>query len=47
MLNKPAGLVSATTDNRDKTVIDIIESTKSKELFPVGRLDRIQKAYLL
>lgn len=47
MLNKPAGLVSATTDNRDKTVIDIIESTKSKELFPVGRLDKDTEGLLI
>lgn len=40
MLNKPAGLVSATMDKRDKTVIDIIEGISRKDLFPVGRLDK-------
>lgn len=40
MLNKPAGVVSATSDNIDKTVIDIIESDRKKDLFPVGRLDK-------
>ena len=39
MLNKPAGVVSATTDNRYRTVIDIIDDKKRKDLFPVGRLD--------
>lgn len=40
MLNKPAGTVSATVDNNDKTVIDLIESNRKKDLFPVGRLDK-------
>ncbi len=41
MLNKPAGVVSATTDNHDKTVIDILpEEYKRKGLFPAGRLDK-------
>ena len=39
MLNKPAGVVSATTDNVHKTVIDILGDVKKKDLFPVGRLD--------
>lgn len=39
MLNKPAGVVSATADKKDKTVIDLI-STGRKDLFPVGRLDK-------
>lgn len=39
MLNKPAGVVSATVDNLHKTVIDIIDDKKRKDLFPVGRLD--------
>lgn len=47
MLNKPAGVVSATTDNHDKTVIDIIETVKSKELFPVGRLDKDTEGLLI
>lgn len=40
MLNKPAGVVSATTDNADKTVIDIFMSEGRHDLFPVGRLDK-------
>lgn len=40
MLNKPAGVVSATEDRRDTTVIDLIKEKKRKDLFPVGRLDK-------
>lgn len=40
MLNKPAGVVSATRDKKEKTVLDLIESKKRKDLFPVGRLDK-------
>ena len=47
MLNKPAGIVSATTDNIDTTVIDLFKSEKSKDLFPVGRLDKDTVGLLL
>lgn len=47
MLNKPAGVVSATTDTKDKTVIDLIETKKRKDLFPVGRLDKDTEGLLL
>ena len=41
MLNKPQGVISATTDPKKKTVIDIIpDELKRKSLFPAGRLDR-------
>lgn len=41
MMNKPAGVISATEDNRDKTVIDLVpEQFRRKGLFPVGRLDK-------
>lgn len=39
MLNKPAGVVSATEDSLHRTVIDLIDSRVRKDLFPVGRLD--------
>jgi len=38
VLNKPAGVISATKDNFHKTVIDIL-NVKRKGLAPVGRLD--------
>ncbi|MCD7824427.1 MAG: rRNA pseudouridine synthase [Clostridiaceae bacterium] len=40
MLNKPAGVVSATKDAKDRTVVDLIKCPHSRELFPVGRLDK-------
>lgn len=47
MLNKPAGVISATTDSKDKTVIDLIDTKKRKDLFPVGRLDKDTEGLLL
>lgn len=46
MLHKPQGLVSATEDRLDKTVIDLIDSP-AKDLFPVGRLDKDTEGLLL
>ncbi len=40
MLNKPAGVVSATEDTRDTTVVDLVKEYAHKELFPFGRLDK-------
>lgn len=41
MLNKPQGIVSATTDKNEKTVIDLLpEQYKKLDLFPCGRLDK-------
>ena len=47
MLNKPQGVVSATTDNHDKTVLDILKDAPGKDLFPVGRLDKDTEGLLL
>ena len=47
MLHKPAGVVSATRDTKEKTVIDLITGTKRKDLFPVGRLDKDTEGLLL
>lgn len=47
MLNKPAGVVSATEDRRDTTVLDLIKDKKRKDLFPVGRLDKDTEGLLL
>lgn len=47
MLHKPAGVVSATTDKKDKTVIDLIKEDKRRDLFPVGRLDKDTEGLLL
>ena len=41
MLNKPEGLISATEDIREKTVMSLLpESYMTKGLFPAGRLDK-------
>lgn len=47
MLNKPAGVVSATKDNLDKTVMDLFHDVPLKDLFPVGRLDKDTEGLLL
>ena len=41
MMNKPDGVVSATDDGKDKTVIDLLSNKiKTDNLFPCGRLDK-------
>lgn len=40
MLNKPAGVISATEDSKDTTVIDLVSEYAHKEVFPFGRLDK-------
>lgn len=47
MLNKPAGVVSATMDKVSQTVLDLITDKKRKDLFPVGRLDKDTEGLLL
>ncbi|MBS5886474.1 MAG: pseudouridine synthase [Clostridium sp.] len=48
MMNKPDGVVSATFDNRDETVIDLLEIEHQVfEPFPVGRLDKDTVGLLL
>lgn len=39
MMNKPKGVISATEDKREKTVLDLMK-TKKTDIFPVGRLDK-------
>lgn len=46
MLHKPAGFVTAVTDRRDATVMDLLQE-KNKKLFPVGRLDKDTEGLLL
>lgn len=41
MMNKPAGVISATGDPAEKTVFDLIPQAASRKgMFPVGRLDK-------
>jgi 16S rRNA pseudouridine516 synthase len=47
LLNKPAGVISATTD-REKTVLDLFAAEDyRRDLFPVGRLDKDTEGLLL
>lgn len=48
MLNKPAGVVSASTDGRDKTVVDLLGGAyPRRQLFPAGRLDKTSTGFVL
>ena len=48
MVHKPAGLLSATEDKRQKTVLDLLpEHLRRRGLFPVGRLDKDTTGLLL
>ena len=48
MLNKPAGVISATEDNHHKTVIDLLNNEyRTYDVFPVGRLDIDTEGLLL
>lgn len=47
MLNKPAGILSATDDKKQKTVIDLFPEEMRRRLFPVGRLDKDTTGLLL
>ena len=48
MLHKPAGVVSATEDRREKTVLDLLQPEDRRDgIFPVGRLDKDTEGFLL
>ena len=47
MLHKPAGVISASEDRRERTCVDLIDETRRRDLFPVGRLDRDTEGLLL
>lgn len=48
MMNKPAGVLSASNDKHAQTVIDILpQDMKRKNLFPAGRLDRDTEGLLI
>ena len=47
MLNKPSGVISASEDPTQKTVIDLITERTRSDLFPVGRLDKDTEGLLL
>ncbi|POZ55276.1 Ribosomal small subunit pseudouridine synthase A [Lysinibacillus sphaericus] len=48
MMNKPPGVISATEDLRDETVIDLLDPLHQHfQPFPVGRLDKDTEGLLL
>lgn len=48
MVHKPQGYVSATVDDRDKTVIDLVpQKYQHYQLSPVGRLDKDTEGLIL
>ena len=47
ILNKPAGILSAARDKKEKTVIDLVPEPHPRDLFPVGRLDKDTVGLLL
>lgn len=48
VMNKPKGILSATEDKRDKTVVDLLSDEYSKRnIFPAGRLDKDSTGLIL
>ncbi|RXI98641.1 rRNA pseudouridine synthase [Anaerobacillus alkaliphilus] len=48
MMNKPQGVISATEDSKDETVVDLLELEDAHfEPFPVGRLDKDTEGFVL
>lgn len=48
VMNKPQGVISATEDNRERTVVDLLpDEFKAFNPFPVGRLDKDTEGLLL
>lgn len=47
MLNKPAGVITATEDKHTMTVMELISEHTRNDLFPVGRLDKDTEGLLL
>lgn len=47
MLNKPAGVITAVSDIKDKTVMDCFPPELRPGLFPVGRLDKDTEGLLI
>ena len=47
MMNKPAGVICATQDPGQRTVLDLMDGQLRKGLFPVGRLDKDTEGLLL
>ena len=46
MMNKPKGVLSATRDREERTVVELVTDAERK-IFPVGRLDKDTEGFLL
>lgn len=46
MMNKPPGVISATRDERARTVLDLMPEVR-RHIFPIGRLDKDTEGLLL
>ena len=48
LMNKPKGVLSASSDKNKKTVVDLVPDTLRRQgLFPVGRLDKDTTGFLI
>ncbi len=47
LLYKPAGVLTATEDRKQRTVLDLLDASVRKDVFPVGRLDKETEGLLL
>lgn len=48
LMNKPKGVLSASSDKKKQTVVDLVpEALKRNGLFPVGRLDKDTTGFLI
>lgn len=47
MLHKPQGVITATEDVREKTVLDLLKGVNTSHISPVGRLDKDTEGLLL
>lgn len=48
LMNKPKGVLSASSDKNKKTVVDLVpENLRRQGLFPVGRLDKDTTGFLI
>ncbi len=47
LMNKPAGVISASEDKKQQTVVDLIDERTRTDLFPVGRLDKDTEGLLI
>ncbi len=47
MLHKPQGVITATEDSKEKTVLDLLKGVNTDHISPVGRLDKDTEGLLL